>query len=187
MKYLKTIALAGLLLLTAVPAVSATTVRVGLFGGYQTVTDATFKEIYSSGGTVFGGGLGIGFGPGLEARLEASFLSFKGKTTLTQEDSTFTLTPLSAGLRYYFLPGLLRPYAGAGLAYCLYKETGPERFEAVSGTSLGFMAEAGLCVEIGRLLYVDANARYISASAKPFDESFNIGGLRGGIGLGVRF
>ena len=151
------------------------------------MTDAMFKEIYSSGKTVFGGAVGVEFGLGLEARLEASFLSFDGKTTLTAEDSTFTLTPLTAGLRYYFLPGRFRPYAGAGLAYCLYKETGPERFEPVSEGSLGFQAEGGLCVELGPMFYVDVNARYIAAKAKPFDESFNIGGLRGTLGLGVRF
>lgn len=187
MKHPKLIALIGFVLLISAPMLSAVTVRVGVFGGYQTVTDATFKEIYSSGRTVFGGGLGIGFGPGLEARLEASFLSFEGKTTLTAEDSTFTLTPLTVGLRYYFLPGRFRPYAGAGLAYCLYKETGPERFEPVSEGSLGFQAEGGLCIELGPMFYVDVNARYLAAKAKPFDESFNIGGLRGTLGLGVRF
>ena len=187
MKHSKAIALVGLILLALAPSLSAVTVRVGVFGGYQTVTDAAFKDVYGNGKTVFGGGLGIGFGPSFEARIEASFLSFDGKTTLTDEDSTFSLTPLTAGVRYYFLPGLVRPYAGAGIAYCLYKETGPERFGSVSEASLGFHAEGGLCVELGPMVFVDINARYIAAKAEPFDESFNIGGLRGTLGLGVRF
>jgi opacity protein-like surface antigen len=174
------------LILAAFPA-QALTIKFGGSLGYRTVSDSLIKGIYKSGGIQAGGFIGLGLGQRLELRVEAGTFKLDGMMTGSDEKLTLCLMPVTAGVRFQFLNKALRPYLGAGGAFVKYEEKYPERIGNVSDSASGFYAEGGIYLHAGRRLFFDANVRYLSAKADALDGKVDLGGIRAGLGFGLRF
>ena len=68
-----------------------------------------------------------------------------------------------------------------------YKEEYPDRFQDVSDSATGFYGEGGIYFFAGRRILLDLNIRYLSASADAYEGKVNLGGLRAGLNIGIRF
>jgi hypothetical protein len=144
-------------------------------------SDADFKSIYG-GGIAYGGELSFGLSKSLDVWVGASAFSKKGKTSYTQEETSLSLIPLSAGLRWRILPGkAVSPYLAAGAEGVLYKESAA--IGDVSAKGIGFIGKGGLLIQAAGFLGIDAHVAYSSCSIKTSDFTFNVGGLELGAGI----
>ena len=159
----------------------------GLFN-YYAAADSILKELYGNGGLMIGGSLSYEPIKLLEIRGEANYYQAKGNMSFTQEDITFTIIPIVLGLRVWIVEvPTLRPYIGAGFNFYFYKEELPDRFEDISESTTGVHLEGGTYFHLAKMIYLDFNVRYSFATAKSSYEDIKLGGLRTGIGIGIRF
>jgi hypothetical protein len=173
----KTLALGFIVFLAAGAAFGSVTLKAANFSP----SDADFKSLYG-GGITYGGELSFGLSKSLEIWAGASFFSKKGKTSYTQEETSLSLIPLSAGLKWRFLPGkVVSPYLAAGAECVLYKESAP--IGDTSAKGIGLIGKGGLLVQAADFLGIDAHVAYSSCSMKPSDFTFNVGGLEFGAGI----
>ena len=176
-----------LAIILAAPSAQAFSVRLGGSLGYYALSDSVIKNIYGSGGIQFGGFLAMGLGKRLELRAEAGLFKATGKMTVSKELIDLSETLLTAGLRFQVLDKKLSPYLGAGVGLVNYKEDYPDRFQDVSDSAFGFYGEGGIYLFAGRHFLLDLNIRYLSAGADGFEEKVNLGGVRAGLNVGVKF
>ena len=181
-----TLASFAALVLAASPA-QALTLKFGGSIGYRTVADSLVKDIYKSGGIQAGGFIGLGLGQKLELRAEIGTFKMEGTMLGSDEPLTMSLAPVTTGVRLQFLNKALRPYAGAGAAFLKYEEKYSERIGNASDSVSGFYGEGGVYVYAGRHFFLDVNIRYLSAKADGLDSKVELGGIRAGLGLGLRF
>jgi len=158
-----------------------------LHTNYYALTDPIYKDVYGSGGMMFGGSLSYDFLKKFELRAEYNYFQKTGKMTFIKEDVTLTLTPIILGVRFHILDKNVSPYIGAGLGILLYKEKLPERLEQVSEKTISYHFEGGSYLNLTQKLFIDLNIRYALAPTQPFNEKIRLGGLRAGIGIGYTF
>jgi opacity protein-like surface antigen len=183
MKHLASI-LACLLVLPLIS--SAAKLRVGGSLSYYSVSDPIYNGIYGSGNLSYGASLSYDPLRNLEIRGEVGCFKDKGKTTLTREEITFSMTPVVIGLRAkWVMTAKFSPYLGAGVDFVSFREKA--RLGETSDSATGFHLEVGSYVELGRGLHLDFNLRYIKVEARPIDETIRLGGWRSGIGAGLSF
>ena len=184
----KGLVLSGILFLMTggVGSVFAGGFKACLHTNYYSLTDPIFKDIYGSGGMMFGGSLSYVLKK-FELRAEYNYFHKTGKMTLTQEDVTLTLTPIILGMRFRILGQKVSPYIGAGVGTLPYKEKLPERLEHVSERATSLHFEGGGYVNLKHKLFMDLNIRYAWAPTQPFSEKIQLGGVRAGIGIGYSF
>lgn len=162
--------------------------KVGGHVNYYSPEDSIFKEIYGTGGPMFGASLSVNLIWRIEVRAEANYFQDKGRMTITEEEITFTLTPIVVGIRFRVIQtNKLSIYLGAGVDFCSYKEKLPERFEDVSESAVGPHVEVGTYLYLPHKFYAEINIRYLKLDDEPFGERIKLGGLRAGIGIGYRF
>jgi opacity protein-like surface antigen len=155
---------------------------------YYAVQDSVYREVYGRGDIMYGLTLALQPLPLLEIAVDGNLFQDKGRMTYTDEEVQFTLRTLAVSLRLHLVRArFFSVYLGAGGDYCFFKEKEPARFGDVSGSTAGYHAEAGMCLNLPWKFYLDLNVRYIAARAKPLGENLEIGGLRAGLGLGLRF
>jgi len=160
--------------------------KVGASVNYYAISDPIFKELYKSGGMMFGGFLSYSYKM-FELRTEFNTFQMNGNMSLTEEEIKFSMTPIVIGLRAGFLKRTVSPYLGGGITYCPYKEDLPARFEPVSESVIGFHFEAGSYFYLAKGLHLDFNVRYTNLNAESFEGDVKIGGIRAGLGVGYRF
>ena len=161
-------------------------VRVGGSAGYYWVADDIYRDTYGKGNLMFGVFLSYDFMRNVELRGEVGCLKDKGEMTLTKEEIEFSLLPIVLGARIKLIEiKNLSPYLGAGVDFYSYKEKA--RIGDTSDSTLGYHVEGGCYISFGQRFYVDVNLRYVKADAKPFDETFKLGGFKLGIGGGYSF
>jgi opacity protein-like surface antigen len=179
----------GILVMAALPSLAwAHKLKAGASLNYYMLNNSIFKETYGRGDLMFGASLGYEVIRKLELRAEISFFQPKGKMTLTKESIKLSILPVIAGVRFRFMDaGRWSPYVGGGAGSYSYKETLPERFGDVSGSTSGIHFEAGSYLRLSDLVFLDINARYILAKDKPFSETVKLGGIRFGVGAGFQF
>lgn len=163
--------------------------KAGAFLGYYAVNDSAFKGAYSAGNLMLGAFLSADIVKKLELRAEVNYFSTKGEMTLSNEEVTFTLTPVVAGLRFRVIETKgFSPYLGAGIDFCSYKEKVPERFGGdISGSKTGIHGEIGAYMSLGQKFQIDINFRFVSAKIEVLEKEREIGGFRGSLGFAYRF
>jgi hypothetical protein len=155
---------------------------------YYAVQDSVYREVYGRGDLMYGLTLAVQPFSLLEIAVDGGLLQDKGRMTYTDEEVQFLLRILALSLRLHLVRvKFFSVYLGGGGDYCLYKEKAPPRFGDVSGSTTGYHAEAGVCLNLPWKFYLDFNARYVVAKAKPLGETLKIGGLRAGLGAGLKF
>ncbi|MGQ9618828.1 MAG: outer membrane beta-barrel protein [Candidatus Aminicenantia bacterium] len=185
---MKRLPLIMLFFLLFFPLLSEDRFLVGLSGGYYSISDSSFKEIYNSGAPIYGGILGFNISKELQIVGTFKFFSTDGKTTYIKEDLTFSMNPLTLAFRYRFGKSewLFKPYLGAGFDYYSYKEDVKNETEFLRDTSdsvFGYSIQGGGSLKLMKNLFAEINFKYTIANAKPYETEVELGGFELGAGL----
>jgi len=162
---------------------------ITLGAGVRNFSDEEFKDVYEKTPLVYSVDIAIRIMRSLEVFLHTDYLSIKGKTTYTHEDTTLKITPIELGIR--FLIGFkksckqkLLPYLGGGVGYYMIKEEFPggTPLEPVDEKKVGFFAEGGLRFYLMKSVFIDAKVKYIGLRS---EDNIQMGGAAyiGGIGF----
>jgi len=153
-------------------------------GAYFRPLDSVFREIYGSG-AAYGGELGFNFKSGIGVWMGGDYFSKTGKLTYTEEETKIRVVPLAVGIRYNFELSNLVPYVSAGLGYFQFKESNP--IGTIEDSDIGFIGKIGINWRIGSMFFLDFFGSYSHCRVQPEDVEANVGGLKAGIGAGLRF
>jgi opacity protein-like surface antigen len=158
-------------------------IKIGPYAGLFAPQNDVLKTVYGNNGVIYGGRLGVRAWHGIYVWLSAIQYRVAGKTTLTEEDTTLTLTPLSVFLRLGLSFKSVKPYAGIGFTYMLFNEESPIGNTKGQGGNLSL--EAGFEFKITRNFFLDFGARFDQIKVKPgeIDEKIDLGGLQAGLAL----
>jgi hypothetical protein len=160
-------------------------------GGMYSISDELFKEIYGGSALIYGAELNqvILSKDNHNFALMLAFRSFSktGKLTETQEETKFSLTPLTLGLRYLYNLKQLALFIGGGVDFYNYKEENV--IEDVSGSTTGFHATGGFYFKIPGLEFLNimAYVKYTSATATENEIDVSLGGFEVGGGISIGF
>jgi hypothetical protein len=175
----------SLVVLFNLPAFSGSVTIGGIFG-YYSVSDTIYKDLYGPGSFLYGGFVSIGMMNRCELRGDISYFKDNGKTSLTGENTVFSLAPAAVGARINLIKvKSLRPYVGLGVSFNFYNERA--RIGDTSDIAVGFYFEGGSYILIGERFRFDLHLRYIRSNIKPYDETIKLGGINTRIGLGYTF
>jgi len=183
--------------------------RVGLLFGRFPVNDENYRLIYPNW---FRNIPGIEFAvqvmPKTDVWASAKLYVDKEQTSFYGYPIKFQIIPLSLGLRYRILKWkFMEPFVGAGLNMYLYSETisGETDLENTSDSALGFYFLVGSYFDINpgfmkqisqkRKLFLlgEIFVKYniikktLAEALPDGTDTFDLGGIEMGIGLGVRF
>jgi len=153
-------------------------------GSYFSPSDKDFKDIYG-GGLLYGGEVTLGVWKNLDLWVGINYFSKTGALTLTEEETSFKMTPISGGVKYRLSTGTVKFYGGFGLSYFNSKESNV--IGTVTKNGLGFITKIGGYVKIISGLVINLNIDYSYCKIKPPDFGVNIGGIAAGVGLGYEF
>lgn len=176
---------AAILLMTApLLQAQAGSFRIEGLVHYFQPSDNIFKDIYGSG-MAYGGEIGIRIMDWVSLWAGADFYSQTGELTFTGEDTELQIFPIYGGLMFELPNQQFHPYAGFGVGYFQYKEESP--IGSVDGGELGYIVQAGVRVNVVSSLFFDIKGSYSICKTQPADFEIDLGGLKGGIGIGFEF
>ncbi len=156
--------------------------------GYRLQGDSTLRDVYGGGALQPVLGVGTHLGK-VHLILSAGYFTNSGKTLGLGEKTTLSYIPLFVKAIYPFMMGAnVHPYVGAGAGFLFYKvDNDSPTLEDVNKTAFGFEPEIGLCKPVAEGRVVILSLSYLLASAKPFGETRNLGGLRFSVGFRAKF
>lgn len=167
------------------------TLSITLGVGVRNFSNDQFKEVYDKTPLVYSVDIALRIMKSLEVFLHTDYLSTKGKTTYTREDTTLKITPIELGARFLLVSKKpcerkLLPYLGAGLGYYMIKEEFPggTPIEPVDEKRVGFFAEGGLRFYLMKSVFIDARLKYIGLRS---ENNTQMGGPAYMGGLGFSF
>jgi len=182
----KTLILLFALMVLAGWAQAAGSFHVRLTGNVLLPGDSGYKDIY--GKSVFYPELKAGYAFSSDIYIWAGygFVNEKGETPVLKLPAESSQKFLSFGLGYRgAFSDALGWFAELGLTNASYKETAMDVTE--SGSVLGFRADAGLTYTVASPLFLSLELGYISTSKKVNSVTIKPGGLKLGLGLGLKF
>ncbi|MFW6123964.1 MAG: hypothetical protein ACOC5G_01970 [Acidobacteriota bacterium] len=161
-------------------------IMAGLIMGSYRVSSDRFKEIFENPNSVTGvegsylfptSGHVIGFS------FEVRGFSKTGHSTVTNQNTFFSLTPLTLTGKYITFLHDFTPYLGAGIDLFFYKEE--SHLSLVSGSTPGFHIEGGIYYQppLFQFIKIKAALRISRAIASENDIKINLGGLEFGLGI----
>ena len=174
------------------PGLFANTMIGAGLGSYQ-IPSARFSEIYGSDAVqTFGLSLSRALvqfgGPSLDVEGGVRFYSKAGAATLTQETTTFKMTPISLALRLNYFWKYVQVFAGYGLDWYSYTET--SAVANTTGNANGHHLTAGLYLippVLDGMLRVKVYYKFTKVTATSNDISVDLGGNEYGVGLSLGF
>jgi len=152
-------------------------------GSYFYPSEQAFKDIYG-GGLMFGGEISVGVLRNLDIWIGGYYFSQYGDLTFTEEETSLQIIPLGGGLKYKIISGNVSFYLGAGVNYFDYQESNV--IGDVKSGAVGFVSKLGAYLEPVDKFVVDIFVEYSYCKMTPADFTINIGGIKAGIGIGVR-
>ena len=158
--------------------------RMKFNASYFHPQEEIFREIYG-GGISYGGEIDIKILKSTYLWFGADYFSKTGNLTLTREDTEITIVPIIAGLKFILRGRKTKVYLGFGLGSFQYKEINP--IGEVKESSLGYTGQLGILFKVGGSLIFDVFGNYSYCRVMPQDIQVNIGGIRGGLGIGFEF
>ncbi len=175
-----------LLLFASTAAASEKKGFVILSASYFGYSDSRHKEVYSSGNIY----------PEIKAGLKVyrdfyvwgryGFLSANGKTPILEETTKINYFHVSIGGGYQGnISKRLDYLVKLGLLYVNYRETAMG--EEVSGSSVGFMLGGGVIFNISKVFFTEVSLDYLFANDELEDITLKLGGIKAGIGFGIRY
>lgn len=170
-------------LLLAATNILTGSVTIEAKGSYFYPMEGAFQDIYG-GGLMYGGEVSVGIWKGLEVWAGGYYFTRDGQLTYTGEETALKIIPLGGGLKYKITQGLLSVYMGAGANYFDYRESNV--IGDVQKGGVGVIVKLGLQIEPVKMLVIDLFAEYTYCRMTPADFSIDIGGVKAGIGLGLK-
>jgi len=161
----------------------AGSITIEVKGSYFFPSEQAFKDIYGSG-LRYGGEISLGIWKNLDVWIGGDYFSQNGELTYTGEESSLQIVPLGGGLKYRITTGVLSFYGGAGVNYFNYKESNV--IGDLKAGAVGIVAKAGAYLEPVNQFVIDFFVEYSYCRMTPADFTINIGGVKAGIGIGVR-
>lgn len=183
--------------------------RVGVIFGRFSINDENLRLIYANWfRNIPGVEFSVNIMPSVDAWASAKIYSDKQKTTYFGNDIKFKIIPISLGLRYRFPKlGFVEPFLGAGFSLYSYSETitGDTDLEDTKGSALGVYFQGGSYFDITpSFMKKNSQSQALSLLGEIFlkynivkkrlaeplpdgTDTFDLGGLQIGIGLGVKF
>jgi opacity protein-like surface antigen len=160
-------------------------VKIGVYTGYFSPTDETFKKIYQGEDVIYGLKLGVRIWR--EFYLWLSGMQFKktSETTLLSDITTLTLQPVTFTLRYTFNLGAVNPYLEGGYTYIFFKEESD--IGDVDGEGKGYSLDTGIEFKLSSRFVIDLGVRYSRATVRPTGFDVQLGGVQAGISLVIVF
>jgi len=159
---------------------------VVLSGNFLSPADDGFRTIYSKGVVYPGLKAGYRISRGIYLWAGYGFFSLKSETPVLKLDTKSTQHFLSAGLGVMFHISPKLDYTGElGIFSGSYREE--SMGEVLKGSAPGLVLNNGLLIYLNRTFYVELSLGYLTASDTLEDVKIKLGGLRTGLGLGVRF
>lgn len=165
--------------------------EVGLNVNYWNISDSSVKDSYGSG---------VVYTPVMEIKiikglfLGVSYdLGYKNTATigLLNDSSTLSMDGGDIFLTWHFGKRALVPYLKCGGGYYSYRQeidSDALSVRTVSQSEITWMIGGGVKYYFGKFFYLNADLRY-----SPFNvdgagsKTIDIGGFKGGVGIGVRF
>jgi len=160
------------------------------FGPYE-IFDQLYNQIYVGNTLMFGFEISRIFARNdnhnFGVALGANYYKDTGSSTLTREESTFTLVPYYICVEYLWNQEEVIPFVRLGLNIMSYKEKSD--VHEVSGSSFGPQVALGIYIKIPEIeqLRFKFYLMWISATAEEEDVSINIGGIEAGLGISFGF
>lgn len=153
---------------------------------YFGYTDSRHKEVYSSGNIY----------PEIKAAMKIyrdfyvwgryGFLTANGVTPILEEAAKLNYHHISIGGGYKGnLSKKLDYLVELGLLYVNYRETAMG--EEISGSSVGFRLGGGLIFNISKVLFTEVSLGYLHTNDEVEDITLKLGGIKAGIGFGIRY
>ena len=158
---------------------------LGIWGGYFSHSNSDFREVYGSGSLCPEVKTGIKVYKNVYLWCGYGYFSTKGETLFFQEETTFSqhFFSLGPGFRVKLNPALSLE-GEIGIYHVRYKEEALG--EKLSGPAPGFRLNLGMMLSISQSFFADISVSYLWASEKIDGASVELGGLKTGIGIGVR-
>lgn len=168
---------------------------VGLSVGSYRISDERYQEVYPGSDKIYGLSLSrvlfsyqrLDFDISLEART----FSKTGASTVTQEESKFTVTPLSAAARCLVRTKYAIFFLGVGMDYYRYKEESGLYPEPgyISGSASGTHFQAGIYFVYPKLSSLRAKVYFKLTRVLTTENEIeaNLGGRELGFGLSYGF
>jgi outer membrane protein W len=155
--------------------------KIGLETGYFATLDEDFKDIYGSGGLLFGINASYLVAGDIEVYAAADLFSTDGETTISLDPTTLYATYARFGVFYHLKRNGFIPKIGAGIEYCHVKE------ESVFGDFLddgiGWFIAAGIEIIIYKSLVGFVDVIYSDVSIKGDFGDQQMGGIKTLAGL----
>jgi len=116
-----------------------------------------------------------------ELFIHSDYLSLKGETDYTKEETSFTMIPAELGFRLLLGSKSIVPFFGLGGGYYSYTDEHPGLL-TISESKVGFFGEAGLKYYFSNSIFIGLRVKYIMLKS---ENETDLGGLlyTGGIGF----
>lgn len=155
-------------------------------GNYLRPAESRFENIYGSGPIYPGIAGGYKFSRNWYIWGGYSFFSKNGKSAVLQKPSKWKQAYSSLGIGYYWDKTIRLAWRVGGSA--MYVNFSEEAFDdKVTANTFGVGFEAAGIYKINRLLFTEISLAYLYASDTVEEIEIKLGGLKAGIGLGLRF
>ncbi len=181
--------LIGCLVFCALPMIgngSTSELRAGWF--YPFSSDV--REIYKKGGFSYEAEDTISICGGVSLWMNAGSFKKDGRTLNFHEKTTIQIYPLSAGFKYTLpLTSCVGIYLGIGSSYTTMKVRNLSPFlkDHIRKYPWGYVVKSGIIYYFAGSFFIDLYADYYSSKCSIEGRSFDIGGLRAGLGLGLGY
>lgn len=156
------------------------------------VPEQIFNQIYGASGSMFGLELSrIILNQGnhnLMMSLEGRYYNKTGFSTVTEEETTFNIIPITLAVKYVLNTQYFNPFIGFGLDLYNYKETSD--VHTAEGSVIGMHTQLGAYVKIPKAEFIKLKfyTKFTKALVKEQEvEDLNIGGMEIGVGLAFGF
>jgi hypothetical protein len=165
---------------------------VGVFGGSYSSSSSDFTDVYGKETSLQYGfnltrTLLYASGFQIDATFELRSFSKTGKSTLSEDESKFSMTPVTIGGRLLYQTKYVMPFVGFGADFYSYDET--SALANTNGSANGYHFQAGLYVIFPKIDFLRLKMYYkytkVTAAADGFDVS--LGGPEYGVGLTFGF
>lgn len=157
-----------------------------VYGNYLRPAESRFGDIYGSGPIYPGVAGGYKFNHNWYIWGGYSFFSKNGKSAVLEKPSRWKQEYFSLGIGYY--QNISLRFAWRGSIGAMVVRFSEEAFgDKVTAETFGGGLEAAGVYKINRLLFTEISLAYLYASDTVEEIEIKLGGLRAGIGLGLRF
>ena len=159
---------------------------VSASGNYLNPSDSGYKDVYGSSLFYPEFEAGYKLHKGFFIWAGYGFFSKKGTTTVLGQEAKSTQNFLSFGIGYNGNFSEKVEYkAKLGMFNADYKEEAMG--EEVTGSSIGYLVDAGILYRVWSNLFVKMTTGYFNAAEKVEGLEIKLGGFKAGIGVETRF